>query len=98
MGNIKKRGILTPEIVELGKELLGEELTTRALRLLPFIQYTIMNSKIMDQRSINSEERDTIGSWTQKGFISFHNNKLKVSREFYDAMNEILWQSYVDID
>lgn len=51
------RGVLTPEVQEVAKNLLGYELTVRELRLMPYLQYTVMNDKRINPNHINLEER-----------------------------------------
>lgn len=41
----KKRGCLNPEVQKIAKGFLGREITTRELRLYPYIDYCIKNDK-----------------------------------------------------
>ena len=52
----KKRGCLNPEVQKIAKGFLGREITTRELRLYPYIDYCIKNDK---PEQIN-EEKDEI--------------------------------------
>ena len=81
------RGVLTPEVQEAAKNLLGYELTVRELRLMPYLQYTVMNDKRINPNHINLEEREILSKWRD----------VNVTKWFWLAMNEILFVAYVDI-
>ena len=57
------RGVLTPEVQEVANNLLGYELTVRELRLMPYLQYTVMNDKRINPNHINPEEREILSKW-----------------------------------
>jgi hypothetical protein len=92
-----KRGELTDAIKAKAKELLGYEITQRELRTMPYIQYCVLNGQNIDPRKINAEERTILSDWRQKGFIEGGASDLAISKDFWDALHEILWISYVDI-
>lgn len=88
------RGQITEEIKRKAKGLLG--INTRELRLLPYIQYVLMNDKLIDSRKVNKEEHLVINRWIELGFIGSDLSKLTVSKKFWHGMNEILWLAYVN--
>ena len=90
------RGKVTDEIKELAKELLGiDELSTTELRLMPYIQYQMMNEQRIDPNKINSADREILQVWRDKKWIEGGASGLRISKEFWDAINQILWLGYV---
>lgn len=89
------RGQLTPQIKEASKTFFGEEITVRELRLLPYIQYTMMNDQKIEPSRINAEERAILAKWRSKGWLEGGMTGLAISKEFWDTMNELLWMGYV---
>lgn len=92
-----KRGELTQEIKDKSRGLLGYEIDVRELRLMPYIQYVMMNEQRIDPKHINAEEREILSCWRSAGHISGGASGMEITRQFWDIMNEILWMSYVDI-
>lgn len=75
---------------------MGEELTVEKLRLMPYIQYTMMNEQSTDRAKISIEERRIFDEWQKKGYLERNANfSLTITREFWDIINEILWIAYV---
>jgi hypothetical protein len=91
------RGRLTDEVARIAKDVLGHEISLRELRLMPYIQYTMMNEQRLDPRKINDEERKILSVWRDRGYIEGGAAGLSITKEFWDAINEILFYSYVDI-
>ena len=89
------RGALTDAIRTKSQELLGYAISVRELRLLPYIQYTMMNDQKLDPQRINAEERGILSYWRQRGFIKGGAAGLSITKAFWDAMNEILFMAYV---
>lgn len=89
------RGMLTEAIKVKSKKELGYEIDQVELRLLPYIQFVMMNAQKVDPNKINQEERDIISKWRGMGFIEGGAGGMKISKDFWDSMNEILWISYV---
>jgi hypothetical protein len=86
--------MLTPEVKALALKLLGKEITTVELRLMPYIQYTLMNSKRIDVSRVNSDDRAIMSDWRARGWLDGGASEMSVSKEFWDAMHELLWVSY----
>ena len=95
---MQKRGVLTERIKEKSKELLGGEITTKELRLMPYIQYQMMNEQKIDPNKINSEERKILKKWKEAGHIEGGASGLQITKEFWNILCEILFLGYVDID
>ena len=92
------RGMLTDRVKKKAKELLGYEITQKELRLMPYIQYTMMNEQKIDIRRVNGEEREILSRWRKKGYIEGGASGLSITKQFWDAINEILFLGYVDIE
>ena len=90
------RGAVTDQIRAVARERLGlGDITTTELRLLPYIQYTMMNNQRIEPEKINDKERSILSDWRARGWIGGGAAGLTVTKEFWDAMNEILWLAYV---
>lgn len=89
------RGQLTAQIKQRVQELLGYEITQAELRLIPYVHYVMLNKQEIEPRKINSEERAILSNWRERGFIEGGAAGMAISRQFWDAMNELLWLSYV---
>ncbi|MBB76571.1 MAG: hypothetical protein CMJ75_18860 [Planctomycetaceae bacterium] len=90
------RGRLTNQIREIAQERLGREIDQVELRLYPYLQYTMMNDQRLDPAKINGEERKILQSLREGGFIEGGASGLSMTKDFWDAINEILWISYVE--
>jgi len=94
-----KRGMITDEIKLKANELLGiEDLTTEALRLMPYIQYVMVNDQRIDPNRINQKERKILSEWREIGWIEGGAGGLAISKDFWDAINELIWIGYVTCD
>lgn len=90
------RGMLTEEIENKSNELFGYKFNQRELRLLPYVQYCVLNNTNISPDKVNGEERLILQKWTQLGFLKSPSTELQISKEFWDGMNEILWLGYVE--
>lgn len=89
------RGQLTKKIVARSKELLGYEINQVELRLMPYVQFVMVNDQRIDPRKIDGKERDILSKWRKAGHIEGGASGLKITREFWDIVNDLLWLSYV---
>ena len=89
------RGSLTPKIQEITKKYLKREISQTELRLLPYIQYVMMNEQRLDIRKINSEEREILKKWKEEDWREGGASGLSICKEFWDFMSEVLWEGYV---
>lgn len=84
------RGVITERI----QEKYG--MTHEELRLIPYVQYLLVNQEPIDPAKVNAEEREILQKWRDKGYLTFSMQEpLTVSREFWDMMNDLLWDCYV---
>ena len=90
------RGMINSEVQEIAKKHLGRYLKGNIeLRLLPYLDYVMKNEMKIDPRKINQEERDLLKELKQEGHIAGGACGLQMTKEFYDAIQQILWQAYV---
>lgn len=88
------RGMLTDEVKALSKELFGYEITVKEFRLLPYIQYCIMNGESIACNKSNADEWAILMKWQEEGRLDSPSSNLKVSSNFYDIMCKILKIGY----
>ena len=91
------RGALTRRVADKSKEMLGREITLTELRLMPYIQYELMNNRRVSVDRMNGDEISVLNDWLLAGWLT-ELSPLKTSKKFYDAMCEILYLAYVDIN
>jgi len=91
------RGQLTDRIKTKSKELLGEEITVRELRMMPYVAYTMQNSQKIDPKSVNQEEREILSKWREAGHIEGGAAGMAITKEFWDICNELIFLGYVDL-
>jgi hypothetical protein len=95
----QQRGVLTEEIQKKSKELLGYDLIENELRLMPYIQYIVTNEKRIYRENLNALDKAILEFWIEKGYISCDlNYHIEITKSFWDAICEILYIGYVDID
>ena len=94
----QKRGQLTKRIKDKSKELLGYEITETELRLMAYAQYEMMNTQRINPIKCNQDDRKVLSKWREKEYIEGGASGLSMTKDFWDAMCEILFLGYVDID
>jgi len=92
------RGKLTQRIKDKSKELLGYEIDLKELRLMPYIQYVMVNEQYLDPNKISPEERNILSKWREAGHIEGGAGGLSISPEFWRIICEIIMLGYVDLD
>ena len=90
------RGVLTEEMQEIAMDFLKRGITTRELKLMPYLFYTLHNSKIIDYGKISSKEQEILNRLKKEGHLSCSEEKVSVTKEYFDYGNEILWLGYVN--
>ena len=94
------RGQLTKFVIMMGKKEGLGTLTHEQLRLLPYLQYCLMNNRRIDPERINQTERSILSDWRAKGWIEggASMDSLRCTWEFWISINKILYISYVNYD
>ena len=92
----QRRGNLTPRIKEKSKELLGYTIDSTELRLMPYIQYQMTNEHRIDRLLISSYDAVILKKWEALKYVWGPYTDLKISKKFWDIINEIIYLGYVD--
>lgn len=91
------RGVVTDKINEKSKTFLGRTITTKELRLYPYIDYSIKNAcQGWSYNKLDSEEIAILNRLYDENHLVYSSEKIIVSREFYDFMQDILALGYVE--
>lgn len=91
------RGILTNEIQGKATTFLGRDISQAELRLYPYIDYSIKNGcQGWEFAKLHLEELKILDKLQEEGHLVYTSSKVIVSRKFYDYMQEVLANSYVD--
>lgn len=89
------RGILNDRVQSAALQTLRRPITQEELRLMPYVHYVMMNEQRIQPTRINAEERVILAKWREEGWIEGGAAGLAITKEFWDALSEILWVSYV---
>lgn len=90
------RGKLSDKCQKKAIEVLGREISLLELRVMPYIQYVMMNEQRIEPAKINTEERKILSEWRKQGHIEGGSSGLSVTNYFWRAINEILYIAYVE--
>lgn len=94
MSEKQGRGQLTERVQEKAKELLGEEITLRQLRLMPYLIDCSMNSQKVDMRKVTGEEVAIYNDWCVQGYFDLEG---RMTKKFWNITTEIVYLAYVDL-
>ena len=73
----------------------GRAVTRTELRLIPYVQYVMVNDQKISPNHVNQEERDILSLWREAGHIEGGASGLAVTGEFWNFMCEVLFEGYV---
>lgn len=66
------------------------------LRLIPYLQYLLVNHMPVDPNKISGEERRILSKWRDEGHITFSmTDPCTSTKKFWDFISEILYETYV---
>lgn len=90
------RGTLTDKVKEVSIKKLGYEISLSELRLMPYYQFCLMNGGRLARDKVNSNDREALLIWHEKGFIEDDgiSDTPHMTKKFYRAMCEILMVAY----
>jgi len=89
------RGILTKEVQEIARRHIGRDIDETELRLIPYVQYVMVNDQKLDMNKINQDDRKILRKWKDAGLVEGGASGLSITKDFWDFACEILFQSYV---
>lgn len=84
-----KRGELTNEINTKAIAFLGRELSVTEFHFYPYLAYVMVNSREIDPREINDEERSILSTLRSEGHIEGGASGLAMTKEFFMFMHDI---------
>ena len=90
-----KRGQLSKRIQELSNQFLKRDMTTTELRLIPYIQYLLVNNESISPSKLNRDDRDVLQQWREAGHFEGGMSGIGITKPFWDFMCEILFEGYV---
>lgn len=91
------RGILTNEIKEKALSFLGRDITQKELRLYPYIDYSIKNGcQGWSYDKMDLEEIEVLNKLYDERHLIYSPEKVIISRNFYDYIQDILALGYVE--
>lgn len=93
----QQRGQLTDRIKEKSKELLGYEINQEELRLMPYLQYIMVNEQFINSSKINGSERKILSKWRKEGYFEGGANRMSMTKKFWDILSELIFLGYVDL-
>jgi len=92
------RGSDSEKIQEIAKKTINREISLGEIRLMPYIQYVMVNERLIERRRINDIETKILYDWEEEGFIKLLPSRLEVTKKFWDFINDIVWEAYVVYD
>ena len=94
------RGKLSKGIQEKSLKVLNREITEREMRLYAYVDFCLKNGGIIEFRKINAGEEDILFALQKEKHIKLEesgiNFKCVCTREYYDYIQDILADSYVE--
>ncbi len=97
IGMEQLRGQLTDRIKKKSVELLGYEMDTTELRLMPYVLTVMMNGQRIDPAKLNQDDRDILSKWRKAGHIEGGMSGLQITEEFWNIICEVVRLGYVDL-
>ena len=89
------RGVMTAEVRDKAFDLGFKNFDQNYLRLMPYLQYQLVNHRRIDPSVINNREREILSEWREEGRLEGGaGSDLHVTKEMWDAMHELLWIAY----
>lgn len=92
------RGAITKRIKEKSRELLGYEIDKTELRLMAYVQYVMVNDQKIKIQHCNQDDRKILSKWREAGHMEGGASGMAITKHFWDAICEIVFLGYVDID
>lgn len=86
---------LTEELNLKMVKFLRRETSVEELRLLPYLQNVMINGQCIDPNKIRRDEREILKILHKEGHIIGGTANLRITKEFWDFINEIIWMTYV---
>jgi len=92
------RGMITDEIKKISLQRLGYEINQAELRLMPYLQYCVVNNQNIAPIRITQEDREILSMWRNEGYISGGAADFEMTKDFWDDISQLIWLGYVAHD
>jgi len=92
------RGMLTADIVNAAKLMIGRPITQKELRLIVYVHYVMCNERKIKPQCVNQEEREIMRVWKNEGHIEGGMTGLSITKQWWDFMSEVIFLGYVGFD
>ena len=92
------RGFLSDRVLDKSRELFGYGINTTELRLMAYVQYVMCNERKLDIAKVSPPERKILAKWRKVGHIEGGASGLRITKEFWDILCEIIFLAYVDLE
>lgn len=89
------RGELSKKVQREAEARMGRKIVVTELRLMPYIQFVMVNDQRLDPNKITSGEREILAVWRKEKRIEGGAGGLSITREFWDTINALIWIAYV---
>lgn len=89
------RGMLNDKIQAVAQADFGRDITQRELRLMPYVQHVMLNNQRIDPNRVNEEEREILSEWRKTGWIEGGAGGMRITKDFWNTICEILFYGYV---
>lgn len=89
-------GELTPKVKTYMEGFLKRETDQFELRLIPYVQYIMVNEQVIEPKKISQPDRRILAKWREAGHIEGGASGLSVTEEFWQFMCDVLKMAYVD--
>ena len=95
------RGSLTEKVNVIAEKRIARKLSLGELRLIPYVQYVLVNEQRLDRGRIRGdEERAIIQQWNEEKFMlgKVGSDRITVTKKFWNFMCEVLFETYVNYE
>ncbi len=89
------RGELTKEVQEIAQERLGRDITLQELRLIPYVQFVMVNEQVVSRHKMTPDGYVILDKWEKEKLISLNGPCVEISKLFWDFVCEVLYWAYV---
>lgn len=95
----KRRGFLTDENLKKAMHFFAPQFdTTKVVRFMPYLDYCLKNQGYVNLVMVSEDELDMLECFREKKFIVMDENHITaIDRQFYDFIQNVLFDAYVCI-
>lgn len=86
-------GEFTEKVKEISKKHLSREITEKEFKIIPFVNFYIVSNNFIEN-NFNHSQLNILNKWL-KEFIGLSFFPLKITKEFWSFINEIIYYGYI---